>query len=89
MWEQWRIRTPPQGFLCDIYDGKVWQMFESNAFFDFLSSPHCFLLSLNVDWFEPFERGVYSVGAIYLTVQNLPRHERYKPHNQSVGRRSM
>ena len=79
--EQWRIRTPPQGFLCDIYDGKVWQMFESNAFCDFLSSPHCFLLSLNVDCFEPFERGVYSVGAIYLTIQNLPRHERYKPNN--------
>ena len=36
---------------------------------------------MNVDWFEPFERGVYSVGAIYLTIQNLPRHERYKPEN--------
>lgn len=33
---------------------------------------------MNVDWFEPFERGVYSVGAIYLTIQNLPRNERYK-----------
>ena len=33
----------------------------------FLSLPHCYLL--NVDWFEPFERGVYSVGAIYFTVQ--------------------
>ena len=30
-------------------------------------------MTLNVDWFEPFEHGVYSVGAIYLTVQNLPR----------------
>ena len=36
---------------------------------------------MNVDWFEPFERGVYSVGVIYLTVQNLPREERYKPEN--------
>ena len=76
MCEKWRQRTPPQGFLCDIYEGKVWQMFTSGCFSDFLSAPHCFLLSLNVDWFEPFERGVYSVGAIYLTLQNLPRHER-------------
>lgn len=36
---------------------------------------------MNVDWFEPFERGIYSVGAIYLSVQNLPREERYKPEN--------
>lgn len=36
---------------------------------------------MNVDWFEPFERGVYSVGAVYLTVQNLPRDLRYKPEN--------
>jgi len=34
-----------------------------------------------VDWFEPFERGVYSVGAIYLSIQNLPRDVRYRPEN--------
>ena len=47
----------------------------------FLTFPHCFLLTLNVDWFEPLERGVYGVGAIYLTIQNLPRTIRYKPEN--------
>ena len=36
---------------------------------------------MNVDWFEPYERGVYSVGVIYLTVQNLPREEHYKLEN--------
>ncbi len=36
---------------------------------------------MNVDWFQPYERGVYSVGAIYLTLQNLPRDQRYKPDN--------
>ena len=24
-----------------------------------------------MDWFQPFERNVYSLGAIYLTIQNL------------------
>ena len=38
-------------------------------------------MSMNVDWFEPFERGVYSTGVIYLTILNLPRNERYKPEN--------
>ena len=36
---------------------------------------------MNVDWFEPYDRRVYSVGAIYLTIQNLPREERCKPEN--------
>ena len=39
--------------------------------------------TLNVDWFEPFERGVYSAGAIYF--QNLPRNMRYKPENIVIG----
>ena len=39
---------------------------------------------MNMDWFEPFERGVYSVGVIYLTVQNLPRDQCYKPENVIV-----
>ena len=36
---------------------------------------------MNVDWFEPLERGVYSSGIIYLTLLNLPRNERYKTEN--------
>ena len=48
---------------------------------DFLKSPFCYMVTLNVDWFQLFERGVYSVGAIYLTIQNLPRSIRYKPEN--------
>ena len=34
-----------------------------------------------MDWFQPFQRDVYSVGAIYLTIQNLPRNIRCKPEN--------
>ena len=35
---------------------------------------------MNVDWFQPFVRTQYSVGAIYLN-QNLPRGQRYKEEN--------
>lgn len=46
-----------------------------------MEAPFCYLLALNVDWFQPFTHIEYSVGAIYLTVQNLPRNERYKEEN--------
>ena len=79
--EKWRSREVPDGYLCDIYDGAVWKHFNSQDKDYFLSNPHCYLLTLNVDWFEPFERGVYSVGGIYLTVQNLPRVDRNRIEN--------
>ena len=34
----------------------------------FLDSPYSYLLTMNVDWFQPFVRTVYSTGAIYLTI---------------------
>ena len=79
--ELWRERTSMHGYeslLGDVYDGDVWKGFNT---MDFLKSPFCYLVTLNVDWFQPFERDVYSVGAIYLTIQNLPRNVRYKPEN--------
>ena len=82
--EEWRSRceSMPGSYLEDIYDGNVWKMFNSEAYnCNFLSSPYSLLLALNVDWFEPFERGVYAVGAIYMTILNLPRAIRYKPEN--------
>ena len=56
--------------------------FNSRELNNFLSTPHSYLLNMNVDWFKPFVRGTaYSTGAIYLTIQNLPRHERYQQEN--------
>ena len=39
------------------------------------------MVTLNVDWFQPFTHTQYSLGAIYLTIQNLPRELRYKEEN--------
>ena len=80
-YEKWRTRSVPDGYLCDVYDGLIWRKFNSAEGANFLSSPRCWLLTLNVDWFEPFERGVYSVGAIYLSIQNLPRDVCFRPEN--------
>ena len=38
-------------------------------------------LIMNVDWFQPYKHTRHSVGAIYLSINNLPRHLRYKPCN--------
>ena len=82
--EKWRTREVPNGYLCDIHDGLMWKEFNSDKGYNFVTSPHCYLLTLNVDWFQPFNRSVYSVGAIYLTIQNLPRHLRYRIENMIV-----
>src|ERR1043165_1041451 len=34
-----------------------------------------------MDWFQPFDSSLYSVGVIYAVICNLPRTERYKSHN--------
>ena len=77
--EKWRERerTIPENILGDISDGLIWKSFKEC----FLSSPYSYLLTLNIDWFQPFKRTEYSVGAIYAIVQNLPREKRFKEEN--------
>lgn len=69
----------------DVYDGKIWKEFQTdddgNAF---LSAENCYGLLMNVDWFQPFEHTVYSVGVIYITILNLPRLVRFKRENVLV-----
>lgn len=77
-YEKWRGRNVPNGYYGDVFDGKVWREFMSPEYENFLTAPFNYLLALNIDWFEPFERGVYSIGVIYLTIQNLPREFRYR-----------
>jgi len=62
--------------MCDIHDSLIWKDFE-----DFLSAPFNYLSILNIDWFSPFKHGRYSLGAIYLTIQNLPSAIRHPPEN--------
>ena len=78
--EEWWNRPDfaGHGYMCDIYDGAVWKEFVDSGF---LRAPYNYLLTLNIDWFSPFDRSIYSLGAIYLTIQNLPRSIRYKPEN--------
>ena len=47
----------------------------------FLSLPYNFAIALNVDWFQPFKSTSYSCGAMYVSILNLPREERYTVEN--------
>lgn len=56
--ELWSERSSiiPDG---DVYDGWIWHDFSSDSLGNFLSSPFSYLLTLNVDWFQPFTHTEY------------------------------
>ena len=47
----------------------------------FLAVPRNYVFMLNMDWFQPLKHSLYSVGALYMVLMNLPRSERFKPEN--------
>lgn len=65
--------------MHDIYDGQVWKDFQVVSGQPFLSGPYGLGLMVNVDWYQPYT--TCSVGAIYLTIMNLPRSIRFKREN--------
>ena len=79
--EKWRERRLPSGELGDIYDGQIWKDVQNVGGRPFLSNPNNLCLGLNIDWFNPYSETRYSAGAIYLTIFNLPRADRFKIEN--------
>ena len=65
----------------DIYDGDIWKEFQNSNGAPFLSVCNNFAFQMNVDWFNPFIHTQHSEGAIYLSILNLPRHERFLQEN--------
>ena len=59
----------------------TWKNFQYVCNSPFLVAPFTYGLMLNIDWFQPYAHTVMSVGVIYLTILNLPRHMRYKRKN--------
>ncbi len=79
--EHWRSRSSSPGVYNDIYDGEVWKKFQVVSGRPFLEATNNLCLKLNLDWFNPFDHLTYSVGVLYLVIENLPRCERYKLEN--------
>ena len=78
----WRSRVVPEGYLCDVYDGKVWNDFVANGFFD---EGNNIALMMNCDWFQPYKLTQYSVGVFYFVIMNLPRNIRFKRENLIIA----
>ena len=84
--EKWRKKFdaeegPMVDERSDILDGQRWRDMQYLHGEPLLAEPGVLALALNIDWFLPYRGGLHSMGAVYLTVQNLPRDERYAPHN--------
>ena len=69
------------GTLYDVYDGRMWSALKDSTGAPFVNRPRSLMLTLNVDWFQPFNNSPHSCGAIYLTINNLPRSVRNKIKN--------
>ena len=67
--------------MADIYDGVIWKTFKDMNGQYFFSDRCSLGLLINVDWFQPYKHVSYSVGAIYLSILNFPRHLRFKQEN--------
>ena len=76
----WKVRSEnmPDDWMGDVYDGEVWKELKQAGFFD---SPYNLAVTLNVDWFQPYQRVKDSVGVLYLCIANLPRSLRCKQEN--------
>ena len=85
--EHWRTQFQSENdqendfVLRDIYDGKIWRDFQNLDEVPFLSSSYTYALMLNLDWFQPYKLTQSSVGALYLTIMNLPYDQRFKREN--------
>ena len=78
--QSWRF-SQSRNLLVDIFSGRVWKDFQQVSGSPFLALPFTLAVMLNVDWFQPFTHTAFSVGVLYLSVMNLPRHLRYKREN--------
>ena len=79
--EEWSNENRLPNVLTDDYDGKIWSDFMVVNGKPFLKDPYKLSLRLNIDWFQPFDHTQYSMGAMYLAIDNLTRTERFKVQN--------
>ena len=65
----------------DIWDGHILQQFmvdPGDARKPLLKCKTNLALLLYLDFFNPFQRAVYSCGALYISVLNIPKSQRFK-----------
>ncbi len=76
---KWREQNTDANVRKDVYSGRVWKRMQKAL--KFFTSNYDFGLTLNIDWFRPHKSTNKSIGAMYMTVLNLPREIRCKLEN--------
>ncbi|EUC56296.1 transposase family Tnp2 protein, partial [Rhizoctonia solani AG-3 Rhs1AP] len=77
----WRSRPAGQERNIDEGTGNVKDQSPMNPSIRFSSLPFGTSFTLSTDWFQPTREGNYSVGACYISLNNLPRHLRFLREN--------
>jgi len=62
---------------CDISDGRIWKELLDKDGRLYFEDKRNLGVMINLDWFNPYSNSEYSLGAIYLTILNLPREYRH------------
>ena len=76
----WQSEERDERVLTDVYDGEIWRIITA-WWYSIPQSSKQFAFQINVDWFRPFQHTQHSEGAIYMTIMNLPRKERFLQEN--------
>lgn len=79
MCELWRKQV--SSGLSDVYNGRMWKEFQVVRGRPFLSKEYNLAFMFNINWFQPYKHLTSSVGAIYLTIMNLPRSVLFRREN--------
>ena len=64
--------------IWDVWHGKIWKDLKDSDGQEYFSKKCNLGLTLNVDWFRPFSHSPYKVGVMFMSILNLPRHQRMK-----------
>lgn len=72
--DHWHSLQRTTDVLHDIYDGNIWKDFQYINGSPALADQFVYAIMVNVDLFQPFKLTQTSVGAMYLTILNLPYH---------------
>lgn len=75
---------PGSEYISDFCDGRIWKDFKDIDLSPYFENKRNLGLMLNLDWFNPYDNGEYSLGVIYAVIVNLIREERFKPENTIV-----
>ncbi|OAD79345.1 hypothetical protein PHYBLDRAFT_58395 [Phycomyces blakesleeanus NRRL 1555(-)] len=71
--DSWNHSPKAENTMFDVYNGLMWKDLKDTNGIPFVHGNRSLMLTLNIDWFQPFDGVTYLCGAIYLAVNNLPR----------------